>query len=623
MNFWWALSLFLIVPVIVHLFSFRRVRKFYFSSIKYITNSTAKSKSKSRIKHRIILANRFLLFSSILFLLYLISTQKSIFKDESFTIYFDNSISSQVTGGIDIAKQMLTDLKERHPEDGIYFDNNRKIFLDKDFRIERLGNDYSNFALSLQDVNEKLRSTQIDNHYILSDFQSIKLESVNALIQDTSSVYHLLYLEELNRFSNISIDTLIVSPNSDDLSKLSITVRFNAFNIKTGNVVIKLMQNARQISSIVKSVSELSQIEFDIPVEQYGAYQIIVDGDDVIFDNSFHFVISERSKPRIVVFDEDNNEYIRTAFSKSDLFDLANLNVNSLEFNSLSNADIIVINFVDEIPLGLINQNPNVNYIVFPAPNLNTDSYEKLLDLRLNKADESSLEITLDENQPLLRGIFSNSFEETILPEAQIAFNVISGNFDAIFNYRSGDPFLLKSKNVYFFNTELTTSNGFQSKALFLPLLYQIAFRESNNIEVPYYYPGDKFVVSNINVSDNPVKILNQSYEFIPAFNSSGNDLIIEIPSDAKPGKYFLIHNNDTINQIAINIPKEESVMTSLSKDEIEEFFIDNENVIVTRIDQTQNVLLAENTEVSFWKYALFLVLLLVMSETMLHRYFR
>ena len=53
-EFLWALSL-LIVPVIIHLFSFRRYKTLYFSSLQFIQHVERQNKSTQKLKNLLIL----------------------------------------------------------------------------------------------------------------------------------------------------------------------------------------------------------------------------------------------------------------------------------------------------------------------------------------------------------------------------------------------------------------------------------------------------------------------------------------------------------------------------------------------------------------------------------------
>ena len=200
----------------------------------------------------------------------------------------------------------------------------------------------------------------------------------------------------------------------------------------------------------------------------------------------------------------------------------------------------------------------------------------------------------------------------------------MNGDFETIINFRDGNPFLLQKKDIYLFNVALKqSSSGFQSNALFLPILYQLAFSSVGRIDIPYYYPGDQLVVGS-KPSDIPVKIKSIDYEVIPAFNSNGTEMILEVPDDLEPGMYVLLQGSDTLKGLAINLPKEESVMRAPSFEEFRDELSDMQNVTVSHLVEGQsNEVFASGSQSSLWKYALILTVFLILTETVLHRYLK
>src|ERR1700685_3871109 len=58
-GFLWALTA-LAVPIIVHLFNFRRYKTVYFSNVKFLRELKEETSSRSRLKHWLVLASRLL-----------------------------------------------------------------------------------------------------------------------------------------------------------------------------------------------------------------------------------------------------------------------------------------------------------------------------------------------------------------------------------------------------------------------------------------------------------------------------------------------------------------------------------------------------------------------------------
>src|SRR3989338_2054070 len=100
-EFLWALSV-LILPILIHLFNFKRYKTLYFSSLSFIRQVDQKTKSTQRLKHLLVLASRLLAF---LFLVFAFAQPffpneetASDAKEAVLAFYIDNSFSMQARG---------------------------------------------------------------------------------------------------------------------------------------------------------------------------------------------------------------------------------------------------------------------------------------------------------------------------------------------------------------------------------------------------------------------------------------------------------------------------------------------------------------------------------------------
>jgi hypothetical protein len=617
MVIWWVLSFFLAVPILVHLFDFRRAKKLYFSTIKYIDKLSSKTKSKSRLKYLLVLGNRILIFCCVLFCLWQMQANDAKIDGPVF-LYYDNSISSSSSNGNLVLEETVQSLLDRGLKPISLYDNlnSQQVASLSDLLIPH---SYVSLGLSRFFSNELKRD---GSSLFISDFQLIDVQELQEFNIDSTQQYDLVLLNDLNDDRNVFVDSLWVEVNPTDLSKLSIFVDFVASNAMDGNLVVKLMQEGRQLSSVVKNVEELDVVEFDVPIDEYGQYSLMISGDDVLYDNEFFFIREVSSKPAISILNNGDTRAIEQVFNNAALFETEILDIQNLDYELMSTSDLIVFNAFTELPSNLIEQFADKHFLIFPSDSIGTHSYDKLEGLSFSSRQADNLQIDMVDGNLLMRGIFEKNASPGSLPILVPTFNV-QGSYEPIINYRDNSPFLLVNENKYVFNTALNTASGFETNALFLPILYQIAFSSVGGIEVPYVYPGNTIEL-NVSTSDTPIRIVKGGFEVIPTFNSSGSQTAIQVPENIDPGFYYLIQEEDTLRQIAINIPKEESVMISPTLEELKLVFEKYENVNVSEAySGSENTVFATAEPVGLWKYALILAILLVLTETMLHRYFR
>src|ERR1700756_5274258 len=182
----------LAVPVIIHLFNFRRYQKVYFSNVQFLREVQEQQASRRNLKERLILAARLL---TVLFLVLAFarpfipgSNAANSGRQQAVSIFVDNSYSMQT---LNKEGSLLDEAKRRAKEiASAYSINDRFQLLTQDFegKHQRLLNrDKFNDAVDAVKISPQSRSLQqiisrqqslLDMHrggirsiYIVSDFQ--------------------------------------------------------------------------------------------------------------------------------------------------------------------------------------------------------------------------------------------------------------------------------------------------------------------------------------------------------------------------------------------------------------------------------------------------------------------
>src|SRR3954468_9797392 len=97
--FLWALAA-ITIPIIIHLFNFRRYKKVYFTNVKFLKELQQESKSKSRLKELLILAARCLAIACLVLAFcqpFIPGTDSGIINTgaKAISLYIDNSFSME------------------------------------------------------------------------------------------------------------------------------------------------------------------------------------------------------------------------------------------------------------------------------------------------------------------------------------------------------------------------------------------------------------------------------------------------------------------------------------------------------------------------------------------------
>lgn len=458
---------------------------------------------------------------------------------------------------------------------------------------------------------------------VISDFQGITIEDLNLVTSDSTINRSFIVTGNITEYKNAFVDSLAVNFNPNDFSQLRITFFPNvSSSLNDGNLIYRLIHGERQLSSVVEKADDQSKIGFDIPIELRGEFKIEIEGDEVFYDNQFRFVISERTKPKISIVSDENNIFLKQIFANTDLFVVNYLESSSLNFEVLRKSDLIILNG-SELPTGVTSEFANKTVITFlPANKTSKDFDLSWMDLSVKVSnDTSSSEIILDYDNPFLSGIFSEKSDDSSLPFVSSSLK-INGNYEVIIPLRNGEPFLSRASNGlhYLFNVSLDlNSTNFPTHSIFLPLLYKIALSTTSQKAESYYcYPGDLGFIDGLFL-EVPPKIINENLEIIPEFNPADNGISFQVPQ-LDPGFYQLLYNQDTF-QVAVNMAREESLMQGVTLRELEENYGHLDHVSVQSASASNIAGTDDKSEL--WKYALILIISILLIETLFHKYLR
>ncbi|HOY33088.1 MAG TPA: BatA domain-containing protein [Bacteroidales bacterium] len=663
------------LPIIIHLFNFRRYKKVFFTNVRYLKEVKQETKKKSQLRHLIILALRILAIAALVFAFAqpYIPVAKQVINPKSvnyISVYLDNSYSMQAAGSkgnlleearakaVEIASayrsgdhfQLLTnDFEARHLQ---FVSREEFVALVRDV-------DFSPVRRSLPDVirrqSESFSEMQGSTHmaYIISDFQ----RSTTALAQinpDTANAYYLVPVKP-NKTNNLSIDSCwFESPVhlSGQKVKLYVSVKNNAEEM-VEKVPLKLI-----INKVQKAVSS-----FDIaPGSSAGTVITYIDKEPgihsgvleimdspVSFDDKFFFSYDiQSSVPVLCINGAQSNKYLNSLLAEDSAFLFRNVSVNQVDYNMLASCNLIIMNELSELSSGLSQELQKFvgnggHLLVIPAPKIDMEHYKKFLTalgsncyIALNKVSQKIAYVNF--NNPVYSDVFESVPENMDMPLVTSYYSVsrISRSVqDHLMKLQNGDPFLTIQDcgmgKVFLLSVPLQTEfSSFPKHALFVPTLYKIAMMSrlqpalyyvigrDDMVEVPAAMGSEKDLVLKLKSSDG-------SNEIIPQLQNYYGRISLVLHNQVRNnGNYTLTNGGEDITGFAFNYDKAESDMKSYSADEIKNI-IDKNNLKNTALLSGKAKSLTDVvTELSqgrkLWKTFVLLALLFLASEVLLLR---
>lgn len=651
-NVLWGL-LAISVPIIIHLFNLRRVKRVEFSNTSLLKRVKEESSAKRKPVELLILISR-ILGVILLVLTFARPVYKSKRNDlslqEEVLIYLDNSLSLSVKDqgeqtAFDDAYNLTQDLVDAYPDGTIFrFIENayansiateftRSSLTDNLTEIQQVGVDRS-----FEEILNRKKGQDIEGDvYFVSDFQNT--QGLSLLSVDTTNNYFLVPVEG-SEYTNVYVDSVFLQNtflSGGVTNLLRIRIRRNDRSIDQVNLKLYLDEQLSGTSQISFGEDLLIDYDFEIPIADEGIDKIRISLDDPVltFDNDFYMAINQLDKIKVLeIYESNTPTFISSLFDDNELFQFERGNTNALDNQQIEAADFLIINQLSSYSnqltnavAGLIDNGKTV--LVIPSVQTATNDLSRL---GLSVVGDTRQRVVLDvpdyEN-PFFEGVFVENSQNLEMPNARILFKLVNEELPYL-SFKNGKPFLskaLSSGSLFFFassfDENLTT---FPNHALFVPVMYKLALGSKANLSNLYYGTDDETIVYPMSgQSKNDVYELRRGETFlIPDQRQEENRLIMEIPKDQiSAGHYELTLNEDVIGTLAFNIPKEESDVHSVDFDYLGEISA-APNVTLLNEDGGQSVsdeIRAGIDGIPLWKYALLGALLFLFLEIILIRY--
>jgi len=656
------------IPVIIHLFNFRKFKKVYFSNVKLLKEVEQQNSSKEKLKNLLILLSRIL---AIIFLVlafaqpYIpLNNQKTTAVNNSVSIYIDNSYSMEA---INKDGSLLDEAKRRAKElikgFGI---NDRFQLLTSDFegKHQRLLNK-EEFLKALDDVkisasNRNLQQilnrqgnilTSAANKYsfLISDFQK-NIASVKKLETKTDIQYSFLKLNA-TALPNVGVDSVwTLSPNHQPGANEKLVVLIKNYSEEEAiNIPLKLAINNQQkgLSSVTIPAGKTIKDTLSFSGLKSGWKKGVISIKDfpVTFDDSLSFSFKvDESLPVLSINGPNAGSYIKALFGADKYYKLTENSESNINYNSLSNFGLIVLNGLSNPSSGLAQQlktylTSGGSVVIFPDLDSDIKVYNSFLGaLSLpqiqNLNNTASKVDQIDLQHPIFKTVFEEIPKNLDLPTVNRYYDFAENNAsnkENIMSLPGGKLFFSKygigSGQVYLSATGLNANDGNVARhPVFVPLMYRLTLNSGLDDALYYNLGNDRALASKqLTLGKNQtLKLTAKNFEIIPEVRQAGGKTLIYTADQIKlPGFYNLNLADSLIGVYSFNIGRTESDMHYLSKTELDKL-AEKSNLKIYDTDKDAVKLIAGSNKIgqTLWKLCLILSLIFIAAEILLIRFF-
>lgn len=660
----------LLIPVIIHLFNFRRHKLVYFSNTAVLRNIQQENAKTRKLKYLVTLLLRCLFIVALVLAFafpYRPEKQLNVNTAENLIgVYIDNSMSmkgqSARTTLMEDARQSARDLVHKLNPSCRYllmtnsfeiqneYPMNQEEMLDQ---LDRMNTDGSPVPLGAVMDRFGMLARQhgfaTSTLFVYSDFQRNTFELAAAQV-DTAM--HIVVVPMTPEFkNNIYIDSVwLTSPIVQPGLTNDLNVRVvNQGDKEVKGLPIAFMMNGAMAASTTVDLEKngSADLEMQFVVEGSGDQRCSVSLTDhpITFDDTFDFVIGVRPNLSVVELGDEATP-CALVFDEDEQFSYTLMQPSRFDLGQMAQAQLLIVN-----ETALLNEtlcqtlldaaSEGASLMVFPSvddPKHNQFLYEKL-GLKLMETDTNQ---TAVEDMAVQHDFFNDMIvnlpQHPDLPKVKQHVRLkTNGAASALMTLQNGDPLLLSASvgkgQAFVFTTALSPEwSNLSDNDLFVPTLIKTALLGTHTGCMAYTLGVDKMLMLNdVNLAgDHKFRFVNDDQSLVSMPSSVvRNGKVYLYLNDNLPasGFYDLWDNDSTIRLTAWNESRVESRMDFVSREEVGKVFADKGFNVAAVLDTsdfaTDDWVEAMARQSSMWKYFILVALIALLGEIAVLRFWK
>jgi len=664
----WGL-LALLIPILIHLFNFRRHKLVYFSNTAVLRSIQQENAKTRKLKYLVTLLLRCLFVAALVLAFafpYRPEKQLNVNAENTLIgIYIDNSMSmkgqSQRTTLIEDARQSARDLVHKlNP-------SNRYLLMTNSFEIQ---NEYPMNQEEMLDQLDRmnpdgapvLMGEVIDRFemlckqhgfanstlFVYSDFQSNTFDLSAAKADTALQVVMVPMLPEFK--TNLYIDSVwLASPivqsgltnelmvrvvNQGDKEVKGMPINFTMNNVMAASTTVDLEKNGT------------AEVEMQFVVEDSGEQRCSASLTDhpITFDDSYHFVLSV--KPSLSVVELGNQPSSCAMLFDDEQFHYTLMEPSRFDLTTIAQAQLLIVNesavMNETLQQALLDAvSDGASLVVFPSmddPQNNRYLYNKL-GLTLMEVDTNATSV---EDLALQHAFFNDMIldlpQHPDFPKVKRHVRLkTNGLTTSLLTLQNGDPMLMMTSvgkgQAFVMATALDPKwSDLADNALFVPMMVKMAFMGGKMDKLAYTIGQDKILVlSDISQEGDRQYLFansDRSFELMPASEVRNGKVYLYLNDNLPSAGFYDLLINDTLNRVtAWNESRVESKMDFVDSEEANKAFgkagFDVAAVLDTSDFATADLVEAMAHQSMQWKLFALIALLALIGEIAVLRFWK
>ena len=671
------------IPIVVHLFNFRRFRRVYFTNVRFLQALRQQTRKQSQLRHLLILLMRILAIAALVFAFaqpYIPypDSHSKIAQQNVVSVFVDNSFSMEAAGSngtlLDEARQKAREIVSAYKSSDLFqlltsdFEGRHQRLVTRDEFLTML--DEVKISPSVHTFDE-IVSRQYDllknetaarrTTYLVSDFQKSTF-SHKDVKQDSAIQSYLVPLTSQGS-ANVYIDSCWFAQPIQQPGKTSVLRAriWNRSDTDLEKIPLRLVINNQQKSvtslDIKAGASITAEMPFTLRTEGPQQGMLQVTDYPVTYDDKFYFSFDVLSSVQVLSINGNGgNRYLDALYAQDSSVHFTNVGEKSLDYGRLSESDLIIMNEIPSVSSGLAAEikryvDNGGTILVLPAANADLSTYNSMLSalrapLYREPDTASTRVVSLSEESYLFRDVFEKKQGKaaidvnTELPKVSRYFPIMYSSATLtvpLIEMLNGRSFLTLTNSglgqVFQLAVPLNPAfSNFPVQAIFVPVLYNIALishpqhnlysiiGDNKPIRVAAVFPeGDEVY---------KLKSTTTNFEMIPQLMRSGNILNVFVGNQIPAaGNFGLMKKNTPITALSFNYNRNESNLGCFSAGELENMLqkahLKNFSLVKTGQKPMNEVIAQMNSGTQLWRYFIWLALAMLLAEILLIRFFK
>ena len=663
----------LAIPIIVHLFNFRRHKLVYFSNTALLHDLQQQQSNTNRIKHLLVLLMRLLFVAALVLAFaqpYRAKQQLAPAENRLVVLYLDNSVSMQMPSEkgalIDEARREALRLVRELPYSAsfVLLTNQFEIRNERPWNADEVMQQLelvsaNGPSVQLSEVLGRAASLRELQQFgqrdllLMSDFQASGVDA-DAMKADTLfNVFLIPFKATLS--ANVYIDSCwLASPVVQVGMPALMQCRLrNESDQEVKGVAISMTLNGRPetVANTDLPAHGFADVELQFVLNTANNYQGVVQLTDfpIVFDDSYYFSIDVRDQINILeVYGDEPLTDLELLYGTDEVFNFSSQQQLRLDLQSLSTYQQVILH--SDIPLAEGLQDALAAYVrnggsllllpseTFSPPETLLSTMSLSIELPADTAQ--TVVQTLASRHEIFKDVFVRIPEPADLPRVRQHYRIRRlGSLPGteLIGLRNGDPFLVETSygkgHFYLMATPLDPQwTTLTSDPLFVPLMYRMAFIANRLGPLSYTIGKDRQLSWKglPDVDDKPMRIVAEDgqYEQLPLIQRHDEQTILTLYDQLPQAGFYEIYQSDSLLQpMAWNESRDESVLQFVDAQDLKTQLTEK-GMRVTAFAQAGQKDIAQewlgvDGATTYWKIFALLALLALLAETLLLRFWR